>query len=113
MRNRPGVSAIMIFLNAAQFLQEAIWSVFAQTYDDWELLLVDDGSTDGGTDIALRYAHRYPQRVCYLEHPGHQNRGMSASRNLGIRNAKGDYIAFVDADDVWLPSKLAQQVAVL
>jgi hypothetical protein len=113
MSSRPWVSAIIIFLNAAQFIQEAIESVFAQTYDHWELLLVDDGSTDGSTAIALRYAHQYPQRVCYLEHPGHQNLGMSASRNLGISNAKGAYIAFVDADDVWLPSKLEQQVAVL
>ena len=109
----PLVSAIIIFLNAAQFIREAIESVFAQTYDHWELLLVDDGSTDGSTDIALRYVHHYPRRVCYLEHPGHQNRGMSAARNLGIRHARGAYIAFVDADDVWLPSKLAQQVAVL
>ena len=113
MRSRPRVSAIIIFLNAAQFIQEAIESVFAQTYDHWELLLVDDGSTDGSTEIALWYAHQHPQRVCYLEHPGHQNRGMSASRNLGINNSKGAYIAFVDADDIWLPSKLERQVAVL
>jgi glycosyltransferase involved in cell wall biosynthesis len=107
------VSVIMIFLNAEKFLQEAIESVLAQTYDHWELLLVDDGSTDGSTRMALHYATQYPGRVSYLTHAAHQNRGMSASRNLGIAHAKGDYIAFLDADDVWLPAKLAQQVALL
>src|SRR5438105_1562536 len=103
MSSKPLVSAITIFLNEEKFLQEAIASVFAQTYDNWELLLVDDGSTDASTEIALRYAKQYPEKVRYVEHRGHQNRGMSAARNLGIRNAKGQYIAFLDADDVWLP----------
>jgi glycosyltransferase involved in cell wall biosynthesis len=107
------VSVIVIFLNAEKFLQEAIESIFAQTYDNWELLLVDDGSADGSTEIALQYAEQYPGKIRYLEHDGHQNRGMSASRNLGIRNSKGEYIAFLDADDVWLPHKLQQQVAIL
>ena len=103
------VSGIIIFLNEERFIREAIESVFAQTYDNWELLLVDDGSTDGSTQIALQYAEQYPEKVRYLEHPGHQNRGMSASRNLGITHAKGEYIAFLDADDVWLPHTLEQQ----
>jgi glycosyltransferase involved in cell wall biosynthesis len=111
MSSKPLVSGVIIFLNAQKFIQEAIKSVFAQTYDNWELLLVDDGSTDGSTAIALEYAEQYPGRVRYLEHDGHQNRGMSASRNKGISNAKGEYIAFLDADDIWLPPKLEQQVA--
>lgn len=109
----PLVSAIIIFWNASKFIEEAIESVFAQTYGRWELLLVDDGSTDMSTDIARRYAERHPDRVFYLEHDGHQNRGMSASRNLGIRWSRGTYVAFLDADDVWLPSALADQVAIL
>src|SRR4051794_9610371 len=113
MNRRPQVSAIIIFLNAERFIAEAIESVFAQTYDDWELLLVDDGSTDAGTTIARQCAERYPGRVRYLEHEGHRNRDMPATRNLGIRNAHGPYIAFLDADDVWLPHKLEQQVAIL
>ncbi len=113
MNSKPLVSAIVIFLNAEKFIQEAIESVFAQTYDHWELLLVDDGSTDSSTAIARRYATQHPEKVRYLEHDGHQNRGMSATRNLGIRNAKGEYIAFLDADDVWLPHKLERQVAIL
>lgn len=107
------VTVVMIFFNSEKFIEEAIKSVFAQTYDDWELLLVDDGSTDGSTEIALRYVQQYSEKVRYLEHDGHQNRGMSATRNLGIRNAKGEYIALLDSDDVWLPHKLEQQVAIL
>ncbi|WP_293084415.1 glycosyltransferase family A protein, partial [Moorena sp. SIO4A1] len=113
MSNKPLVSTIIIFLNPEPFLQETIESVFAQTYDNWELLLVDDGSTDGSTEIALQYARQYPEKVRYLEHEGHQNRGMSATRNLGIRHAKGEYIAFLDADDIWLPNTLAEQVVLL
>jgi glycosyltransferase involved in cell wall biosynthesis/SAM-dependent methyltransferase len=110
---RPLVSVITNFLNGAQFIQEAIESVCAQTYDSWELLLVDDGSTDSSTEIALEYAAQYPSKIRYLEHEGHQNRGTSAARNLGLRHAKGEYIAFLDADDVWLPYKLERQVAIL
>ena len=113
MKSKPLVTVITIFLNAERFLKEAIASVFAQGYLGWELLLVDDGSTDASTAVALQYAERYPNRIRYLEHPGHENRGISASQNLGINSAKGKYIAFLDADDVWLPDKLEQQVAIL
>jgi glycosyltransferase involved in cell wall biosynthesis len=74
---------------------------------------VDDGSTDKSTAIAQHYAQHYPDKVRYLEHQGHQNRGMSASRNLGIRHARGEYVGFLDADDIWLPQKLEQQLAIL
>jgi glycosyltransferase involved in cell wall biosynthesis len=113
MRDKPLVSVIIIFLNAEKFIEEAIDSVFAQIYDNWELLLVDDGSTDNSAEIALRYAKQYPEKVHYLEHDSHQNRGMSASRNLGASNAKGEHIAFLDADDIWLSYKLEEQVAIL
>ncbi len=113
MNGSPLVSVVIPFLNAENFIQEAIDSVFAQTYDNWELLLVDDGSTDGSTAIARLYAEKHPDKVCYLEHEEHQNRGACASRNLGIRYAKGEYIALLDADDVWLPHKLERQVAIL
>ncbi len=113
MSSKPLVSSIIIFLNGEQFMEEAIASIFAQTYEHWELLLVDDGSTDKSTAIAQEYAQKYPQKVRYLEHENHQNRGMSASRNLGIKHAKGNYIGFLDADDIWLPQKLEQQVAIL
>src|SRR5215208_465500 len=104
----PRVSAIVIFLNAGPFFEEAIESILVQDYDDWELLLVDDGSTDGSTEIARRYADGDPSRIRYLTHPGGENRGMSASRNLGVRQARGEYVAFLDADDTWLQGKLTR-----
>ena len=113
MRREPLVTAIMIFYDAERFIEEAIASVAQQTWRNWELLLVDDGSTDGSTAIARRWAERHPDRVRYFEHPGHANLGMSVSRNLGIGHARGDYVAFLDADDVWLPHKLAMQVGIL
>ncbi len=111
--NSPLVSSIIIFFNGKDFLVEAIESVLTQTYENWELLLVDDGSTDGSTEIAKQFVQQYPNKIRYLEHQEHQNRGMSATRNLGICNAKGKYVAFLDADDIWLPSKLQQQVSIL
>jgi glycosyltransferase involved in cell wall biosynthesis len=113
MKGKPLVTGIMIFLNGEKFIEEAIESVLAQSYDAWELLLVDDGSSDRSTEIALRYAKQRPEKVRYLEHSAHENRGMSASQNLGISEANGRYIAFLDADDVWMPGKLAEQVAIL
>ena len=113
MSSPPFVSGITIFLDEEQFIEEAITSVLAQTYNHWELLLIDDGSTDRSTAIAKHYAKQYPDKISYFEHEGHLNKGMSASRNLGIAHAKGDYIAFLDADDVWLPQKLSEQVSLL
>lgn len=110
---QPLVSGTMIFFNAERFIDEAIRSVLAQSYENWELLLVDDGSTDGSTAIARSYAERYPKKIRYLEHPEHQNHGMSASRSLGIRHSKGELIAFLDSDDVWEPDKLSEQVALM
>ena len=65
----------------------------------WQLLLVDDGSTDDSTAIALRYADAHPERIRYLAHPDRENRGASASRNLGARHARGEYLAYLDAAD--------------
>lgn len=110
---KPQVSAIIIFLNAENFIEEAIQSILAQTYDDWELLLVDDGSDDGSTAIARRYAEQRPNQIYYFQHPAHQNCGKGASRNLGIDHANGKYVAFLDADDIWLPHKLEEQVNIM
>ena len=113
MAEAPLVSAIMIFLDAERFIEEAIESVLAQTYKSWELLLVDDGSSDASTGIAKRYAAEHPDRIRWLEHPGHENRGMSAARNLGITDARGKYLALLDADDVWRPTRLERHVQLL
>ncbi len=109
----PRVSVISIFYNAEPYFAEAIESVLGQDFDDFELILVDDGSTDFSTKRAQTYAADDPKRIRYLEHPGHQNRGMSATRNLGLKTARGEYVAFIDADDRWGPAKLREQVAIL
>jgi glycosyltransferase involved in cell wall biosynthesis len=113
MAMKPLVSIITIFLDEQRFLAESVESVLGQQYGSWELLLCDDGSTDGSADIARTYADRYPDRIRYLEHPGHENRGMSATRNLGLAHSQGSLIGFLDADDVWLPEKLERDVAAL
>jgi glycosyltransferase involved in cell wall biosynthesis len=113
MKVPPLISVVMIFWNARPFFKEAIQSVFNQSYPAWELLLVDDGSADGSAEIALQAAARHPGRVHYLHHEGRQNRGMSASRNLGIFHSNGEFVAFLDADDVWLPDILADQAALM
>lgn len=112
-QQQPLVSIITCFYNEDRFMPEAVESVLAQEYTHWELLLIDDGSTDGSSQQAGDYASLYPAKIFYLEHPGHANRGLSASRNLGIGQAKGKYVAFLDADDVWLPQKLAMQVSLM
>jgi glycosyltransferase involved in cell wall biosynthesis len=113
MNNQSLISIVMIFLNAEKYIEEAIESAIAQTYAHWELLLIDDGSTDRSTEIAHRYVEQYPDKIRYFEHEGHRNRGMSASRNLGIANSKGQYISFLDADDLWTSPKLEKQVGIL
>ncbi len=107
------VSVVVAIYNTERFLAEAIDSVLAQTYPRWELLLVDDGSTDGSTEVAKQYATRYPDRIYYLEHPGHLNQGTCTSRNLGLRHSKGEYVGFLDSDDVWLPKKLEEQTRLM
>jgi len=113
MTGRPTVSVVLIFFNDERFLPDAIESVFQQTYTDWELILADDGSTDGSTAVARRWAEAHPERVAYVEHAGHVNRGPSATRNLGFQASRGRYIAVLDSDDVWEPHKLNEQVAIL
>lgn len=109
----PRVSVLMCFLNGAEFMAEALASVHAQTYTDWELLLVDDGSTDNSVTVAQRATAPYAERVHLLTHPNHANCGLSASRNLALRHARGEYIAMLDADDVWRPEALTRMVALL
>jgi glycosyltransferase involved in cell wall biosynthesis len=113
MSSTPRVSVITIFYNAEKYLAEAIESVLAQHYRDLEFLLVDDGSNDGSTAIARGYVEQYPDRLRYFEHSGHAKRGMSATRNLGLHQARGEFVAFIDSDDRWKPCKLEQQVELL
>jgi glycosyltransferase involved in cell wall biosynthesis len=100
----PRVSVIIPAYNRKAMLCEAVDSVLAQSYRDFELIVVDDGSTDGTAD---ELATRYRERVRVL---GQFNRGVAAARNLGVRRCDGEYVAFLDSDDLWRPRKLGAQV---
>ena len=103
----PRVSVITPVHEAAATLAETVASVQAQTRTDWEMILVDDGSTDGSEALAVALAAADPR----LRPAGwRENRGAAAARNAGIRAARGRYIAFLDADDLWRPEKLAVQI---
>jgi len=107
----PRVSVIMPFLDAAAHLAEAVESVIGQTFPDWELLLVDDGSIDGSSRIARDLAAREPR--IRLVPPDPDRRGAAAARNRGIAAARGDYVAFLDSDDLYASGKLAHDAAAL
>jgi len=107
------VSIVTPCFNAEQFLEETLASVLAQTYPHWEVLLVDDGSRDRTAEMAARWASRHSERARLLRHEDGRNRGTSESRNLGIRHARGEYLAFLDADDIWLPGHLGMQLDLL
>lgn len=104
VRNSPRVSVIVPSYNRAAFLLEALESVFNQTWRSFEVIVVDDGSTD---DTLARIAP-FLGRVRFLSQP---NRGVAAARNHGIRYARGEFLCFLDSDDLWMPTKLAEQVA--
>jgi len=102
----PLVSVIIPTYNRLDFLTGTITSVLKQTYKNIELIVVDDGSTD---TTSKEIPKRFPS-VIYVKQP---HRGVSAARNLGIQLAKGNYIAFLDSDDLWLPKKLEREVSCL
>jgi glycosyltransferase involved in cell wall biosynthesis len=106
----PRVSIIVPFYNAADFLREGLDSIVGQTFTDWELLLVDDASTDHSREIAGQFATSDPSRTRILSHPDGKNHGLPATRNAGLRKCRGEFVALLDADDVWLPEKLEQQL---
>ncbi len=110
--SEPRCSVVLIVFNGEQFLSEAIESVFDQGMREWELLVVDDGSTDGSRSIAEAFASR-DARVRVVAHPGSVNRGMSATRNLGLREARGESVAFLDHDDRFEPAKLEVMLGLL
>ncbi|HKO30926.1 MAG TPA: glycosyltransferase family A protein [Nitrospiraceae bacterium] len=102
----PKVSVVMPVYNGERFLRESLGSVFAQTLQDFEVVCVDDGSRDNSADVLKQYG----RRIRVLRQG---NAGQSAARNAGVAMASGQYIAFLDQDDIWYPSKLARQVEVL
>ncbi|MDE6631222.1 MAG: glycosyltransferase [Bacteroidales bacterium] len=108
MNNAPLVSIIMPNYNCGPFLRTAIDSVLSQTYGNWELLIQDDASTDGSQAIIEEYAAREP-RIKFERND--RNKGAALSRNRAIERSEGEYLAFLDSDDVWLPKKLEMQLA--
>ena len=91
------VSIIVPVYNVERYLEQCILSILSQTYNDFELILVDDGSTDSSGAMCDKYARQDPRVVVYHKHNG----GLSSARNVGISNAKGKYLMFVDSDDYW------------
>jgi glycosyltransferase involved in cell wall biosynthesis len=103
----PRVSVIIVTYNYGHFLGEAMQSVLDQTFQDWEVIVVDDGSTDNTREVVEAFGD---PRIHYVYQ---ENQGNPAARNTALRLVKGEYIAFLDADDVWFPEKLQKQVAQL
>lgn len=113
MLRQPRVSVCIASYNHAQYLPAAIESVLAQTYDDFELIIVDDGSTDGSLDIAESYARRFPDRVRVHTHDNHVNRGISETVNAAYGLTQGEFWMGLPSDDLLYPEKLARQVEFL
>lgn len=101
------VSVVIPTYNRAKELNRAIKSVLKQTYKKWELIIVDDGSTDDTKKVVQNYMKKYKKKIKYLYQ---RNKGQGAARNYGIKRAKGEFIAFLDSDDEWLPEKLEKQI---
>jgi glycosyltransferase involved in cell wall biosynthesis len=108
----PEVTGIIVVMDGEAYIREAIDSILGQVGVDIELVVVDDGSTDRTMAIVGEYVAARPDRVRLITHPGGENRGIAASRNLGLSVARGSFIAFLDADDIWMPGKTAEQLAV-
>jgi len=105
------VSVLIPLFNRIAYIESTIHSVLSQDHPDVELIVVDDGSTDGGNKLAERYASE--GKLTLLYHPGRINRGQSAALNLALGHASGEYIAILDSDDLFMPGKLSAQVAYL
>ena len=101
------VSIIMPSYNTAKYIEESIKSVQNQTYENWELIIVDDCSTDNTDEIVKKYIES-DKRIHYFKND--KNSGAAVSRNRALREAKGKWIAFLDSDDLWLPEKLQKQI---
>ena len=106
IQSSPKVSVIVATYNRRDYVQEAINSVLEQTYPNFEIIVVDDGSSDDTDKILSKYGTR-------IHYKYQKNQGESVARNQGVASATGEYIAFLDDDDLWLPEKLARQVEIL
>lgn len=103
------ISVVLSNYNGSQYLQESIQSVLGQEYDDFEFIIVDDGSTDDSADLIRCFAASYPRKIVALLES--ENRGQAVGFNLAVAKASGDIVAFIDSDDLWIPGKLANLAA--
>ena len=107
------ISIITASYNYENYITEAIESVLAQTYTNWELIIVDDGSKDNSVSVIEKYCEKFPDKIFLYRHKNNQNMGLSETLQLGLKKAKGDYIAFLESDDYWSESHLEEKVAVV
>jgi glycosyltransferase involved in cell wall biosynthesis len=109
----PKVSVVLASYNQAPYLRQAIDSILGQAFDDYELIIVDDGSSDGSRELIEDIVARHPGRVRFCHHLNHRNLGISPTYLLGIGAARGAYVAFLEGDDRWGPNYLGGKVAAL
>src|ERR1035438_5349058 len=110
MSYRPFVSVVVPTFNRSRQVQSALKSVLAQTYPEFEVIVVDDGSTDGTAEALQQFISQRGGNGKPIRYFFQSNQGQSAARNKGIAEARGEWIAFLDSDDVWLPEKLEWQM---
>lgn len=110
LRNNPEVSIVVPVYNAEKYIRATIDSVIAQSFQDWQLILVNDGSRDNTLTILREYESSFPEKIKCIDK---KNSGVSDTRNLGIKQARGEYIALLDADDQWLTDNLKLKVEYL
>ena len=103
---KPVVSVILPTYNRARILEKALKSVFAQTYKDYEVIVIDDGSTDATAEVIAKFGTK-------IRYFAQSNRGVGAARDRGLQEAHGKYVAFLDDDDTWLPERLEKQIPLL
>jgi glycosyltransferase involved in cell wall biosynthesis len=106
----PKVTILTPAFNSAKYIGETIESALKQTFQDFEMMIIDDGSTDNTRDIVAQFTLRYPDKIRYLYQ---SNQGPGSARNYGIKHSTGEYIALLDSDDIWFPHRLEEGVKVL
>src|SRR5438128_339141 len=106
----PKVTVLIPSYNAAHFLPISIESALSQSYQDFEIIIIDDGSNDHTKAVVQSFIDQYPHKIRYF---WQENKGLAVARNTGLAESQGEYVALLDADDRWLPCRLQEEVGVL